>query len=66
MVERVIHLRTLHVGPDALLVGAKIAIAHSKTAEDIANGIDEAERLLRAAVPTAQYVFLEPDFDKSK
>jgi cation diffusion facilitator family transporter len=65
LVERVIHLRTLHVGPDALLVGAKIAITHSQTAEDIARGIDEAERLLRAAVPSAQYVFLEPDFDKT-
>ena len=64
LVERVIHLRTLHVGPDALLVGAKIAIAHSQTAEDIARGIDEAERLLRIAVPSAQYVFLEPDFDR--
>jgi cation diffusion facilitator family transporter len=66
LVERVIHLRTLHVGPDALLVGAKIAITHSKTAEDIAQGIDEAERLLRIAVPSAKYVFLEPDLDRSK
>ena len=66
LVERVIHLRTLHVGPDVLLVGAKIAIAHSQTAEDIARGIDEAERLLRIAVPSAQYVFLEPDFDRNK
>lgn len=66
LVERVIHLRTLHVGPDALLVGAKIAIANSQTAEEIARGIDEAERLLRIAVPSAQYVFLEPDLDRSK
>jgi cation diffusion facilitator family transporter len=66
LVERVIHLRTLHVGPDALLVGAKIAITQPQTAEDIARGIDEAERLLRIAVPSAQYVFLEPDFDKGK
>ncbi len=66
LVERVIHLRTLHVGPDALLVGAKIAIANSQSAEDIARGIDEAERLLRIAVPSAQYVFLEPDLDRSK
>lgn len=66
LVERVIHLRTLHVGPDALLVGAKIAISNSKTAEDITRGIDEAERLLRIAVPSAKYVFIEPDFDKDK
>ena len=66
LVERVIHLRTLHVGPDSLLVGAKIAIAKSESAEDIARGIDEAERLLRIAVPSAHYVFLEPDFDRSQ
>ena len=64
LVERVIHLRTLHVGPDALLVGAKIAITRCDTAQDIAQGIDEAERLLRLAVPSAQYVFLEPDLDR--
>ena len=64
LVERVIHLRTLHVGPDALLVGAKIAITRRDTAQDIAQGIDEAERLLRLAVPSAQYVFLEPDLDR--
>ena len=64
LVERVIHLRTLHVGPDALLVGAKIAIRRCDTAQDIAEGIDEAERLLRLAVPSAQFVFLEPDLDR--
>jgi divalent metal cation (Fe/Co/Zn/Cd) transporter len=63
LVERVIHLRTLHVGPDALLVAAKIGITPTQSAQDIVQGIDEAERLLRIAVPSAQYVFLEPDFD---
>ena len=66
LVERVIHLRTLHVGPDALLVGAKIAITKQDSAQEIAQGIDEAERLLRIVVPSAQYVFLEPDLDRSK
>jgi cation diffusion facilitator family transporter len=66
LVDRVIHLRTLHVGPDALLVGAKIAITKTDSAAEIAHGIDEAERLLRIAVPSAQYVFLEPDFDRNK
>jgi cation diffusion facilitator family transporter len=63
IVQRVIHLRTLHVGPDALLVAAKIGITPTQSAQDIVQGIDEAERLLRIAVPSAQYVFLEPDFD---
>lgn len=64
LVDRVIHMRTLHVGPDELLVGAKIAVAHSETAGDIAAGIDDAERRLRAAVPSAVYIYLEPDLDR--
>ena len=63
LVERVIHLRTVHMGPDELLVAAKIAISQSETAAGIAAGINEAERALRAAVPTALYVFIEPDLD---
>lgn len=64
-VERVIHLRTMHVGPDELLVGAKIAIREQATAAQIAAGIDDAERALRAAVPSAKYVFIEPDLDRA-
>ncbi|MDD2817701.1 MAG: cation diffusion facilitator family transporter [Candidatus Nanopelagicales bacterium] len=64
-VERVIHLRTVHVGPDELLVGAKIAVKHGDTGQEIAKAIDEAEIALRAAVPTARYVFLEPDIDRN-
>lgn len=64
-VLRVIHLRTLHVGPDELLVAAKIAIAHNDTGAQIAADIDNAEKALRAAVPTAKYVFLEPDLDRT-
>jgi cation diffusion facilitator family transporter len=59
--NRVIHLRTLHVGPDTLLVAAKIAVAGSDSAVRIALGIDAAERRIRAAVPIAEHIFLEPD-----
>ena len=63
-VLRVIHLRTVHVGPDELLVAAKIAVAHSATGAEIAHDIDDAEEKLRTAVPTATFVFLEPDIDR--
>lgn len=63
-VTRVIHLRTLHVGPDELLVAAKIGVAHSGTGIEIARAIDAAEASIRSAVPTAAYVFLEPDIDR--
>ncbi len=65
-VERVIHLRTMHVGPDELLVAAKIAIHDFDTGAQIARAINEAEVSLRSAVPSAQYIFLEPDLDRGR
>ncbi|GAA3130997.1 cation diffusion facilitator family transporter [Nonomuraea salmonea] len=63
-VERVIHMRTLHLGPEELLVAAKIAVEHNDTAADVARGIDEAERRIRDAVPIARVIYLEPDLDR--
>ncbi|MFE3447342.1 cation diffusion facilitator family transporter [Nonomuraea sp. NPDC059194] len=64
-VSRVIHMRTLHLGPEELLVAAKIAVEHDDTAADVARGIDEAEQRIRAAVPIARVIYLEPDLDKA-
>jgi divalent metal cation (Fe/Co/Zn/Cd) transporter len=64
-VERIIHMRTLHLGPEELLVGAKIAVAHDDTATEVARGIDEAERRIREAVPIARVIYLEPDLARS-
>jgi cation diffusion facilitator family transporter len=64
-VDRVIHLRTLHVGPEELLVAAKIAVTHDDTAGEVAKAIDAAEKRVRAAVPIASHIYLEPDLDRS-
>lgn len=66
LVDRVIHMRTLHVGPDELLVAAKVAIGGDDTAASIAAGIDEAEKAIRTAVPTARYIYIEPDLDRGR
>jgi cation diffusion facilitator family transporter len=60
-VRRVIHLRTLHLGPESLLVAAKIAISGADSAALVAAGIDAAERRVRTAVPIAETIYLEPD-----
>jgi len=64
-VDRVIHLRTLHLGPDELLVAAKIAMPRTTTLERVATAIDEAERRVRAAEPVARVIYLEPDLDRT-
>ncbi|MFI6039591.1 cation diffusion facilitator family transporter [Streptomyces sp. NPDC051315] len=60
-VTRVIHMRTLHLGPEELLVAAKIAVQHDDTATEIARAIDAAEARIRDAVPIARVIYLEPD-----
>jgi cation diffusion facilitator family transporter len=61
---RLIHLRTLHLGPEELLVAAKIAVPGTDRASHVARVIDEAEARIRAAVPIARVIYLEPDIDR--
>ncbi|MFE1956167.1 MULTISPECIES: cation diffusion facilitator family transporter [Streptomyces] len=60
-VTGLIHMRTLHLGPEELLVAAKIAVRHDNTAAEVARAIDAAETRIRAAVPIARVIYLEPD-----
>ncbi|MDQ3885579.1 MAG: cation diffusion facilitator family transporter [Actinomycetota bacterium] len=64
-VDRVIHVKTQYIGPDELLVAAKIAVHGSRSTEEVANAIDEAEARIRAAVPAARMIYLEPDLDRT-
>ena len=63
-VDRIIHMRTLYLGPDELLVGIKIAVPPTASAVDVASAIDAVERRVRAAVPIARVLYLEPDIDR--
>ncbi len=58
---RLIHMRTSHIGPESLLVAAKIGVAADLTAAVLTAGIDAAEKRVRAAVPIAETIYLEPD-----
>ncbi|OBA93913.1 cation diffusion facilitator family transporter [Mycobacteriaceae bacterium 1482268.1] len=64
-VDRVIHLRTQYLGPEQMLVGAKIALAPSTALATVATTIDAAEVAIRTAVPTADLIYLEPDLDRN-
>jgi cation diffusion facilitator family transporter len=63
-VERIIHLRTMHLGPDELLVGAKLSMPAGATLPSIAQAIDDAEERVRTSVPAARVIYLEPDLDR--
>lgn len=64
-VDRVIHVKTQYLGPDELLVAAKIAVPSSMPTWEVARVIDEAEARVRAAVPAARIMYLEPDLDRT-
>ncbi|MDH3752430.1 MAG: cation diffusion facilitator family transporter [Acidimicrobiia bacterium] len=61
-VDRIIHMRTQHIGPEELLVAGKIHFAGRLSNEELTDAIDAAENAIRDAVPIARLIYLEPDF----
>jgi cation diffusion facilitator family transporter len=64
-VDSVIHMRTLHLGPEELLVAAKIAVSPQSSGAEIAAAIDAAEAATRSAEPIARVIYLEPDLRRA-
>jgi cation diffusion facilitator family transporter len=64
-VQRVIHIKTQYLGPEELLVAAKIALAPDLPLESVAAAIDAAEVRVRERVPDARIIYLEPDLDRA-
>jgi hypothetical protein len=51
----------VHLSPDSLLVAAKVAVRAGDSATTVVRGIDAAESRVRAKVPIADVIYLEPD-----
>ena len=60
-VDSLIHIKTLYLGPEELMVAAKFAVGAKASAGDVAKAIDAAEVRVREAVPAARVIYLEPD-----
>ncbi|MEO8262963.1 MAG: cation transporter, partial [Pseudolysinimonas sp.] len=60
-VEALIHMKTLYLGPDELLVAAKVAFPKTTKVADVARAINEVEAEIREAVPVARVIYIEPD-----
>jgi cation diffusion facilitator family transporter len=65
-VPAVIHMRTMHLGPEELLVAAKVAVDLQDDAREVAEAINGAEARIRQAVPIARLIYLEPDVLRAK
>lgn len=64
--ERLIQLRTMHLGPEDLLVAAKVGVDPAATADQVVKAIDAAERRVRDKVPSARLIFIEPDVARDR
>jgi cation diffusion facilitator family transporter len=65
-VDRIIHLRTQHLGPEELLVAVKVAVDGTRSLADTAEAVDQAEHRIRTALPSARYIFIEADVDHDR
>lgn len=63
-VQRIIHLRTQHMGPEELLVGAKIEFAPGLDTKGVAEAVDAVEASIRAVAPDAHPIYIEPDLHR--
>ncbi len=64
-VRKVIHLKTQHIGPDELLVGAKLSFDGALDLRALAEAINEVEHRVRQAVPAARVIYIEPDIERA-
>jgi divalent metal cation (Fe/Co/Zn/Cd) transporter len=63
-VKSVIHMKTLYLGPEELMLAAKIEVAADSTGKEIAEIIDQAEVNVRKVVPVTRVIYLEPDIKR--
>lgn len=60
-IDRIIHMKTLYLGPDEFMVGAKVSLAPERTMREVSVIVNLAERRIRDAVPAARVIYIEPD-----
>ena len=60
-IAQLVQLRTMHLGPEELLVAARVELDPDLSAADAARVIDQAEDEIRKAVPSTRIIYLEPE-----
>jgi cation diffusion facilitator family transporter len=59
--DRIIHMKTLYVGPDELLVAAKVGFHADQRLQEVSTAVNVIEQRVREAVPAARIIYIEPD-----
>ena len=63
-VDALIHMRTQHLGPDEILVAAKVEYDSKLTFDELGAAINASEANIRAVVPAARLIYIEPDLKR--
>jgi divalent metal cation (Fe/Co/Zn/Cd) transporter len=64
-VDQLIHIRTQHIGPDEILVGAKVEFSSALSADQLVEAINTTEDSIRENVPSVTVIYLEPDLHRA-
>ena len=64
-VTSLIHCRTQHIGPDELLVGAKVEFDRNLDFAELATAVDKVEAAIRTAVSSEVTIYVEPDLRRA-
>jgi cation diffusion facilitator family transporter len=59
--DRIIHMKTLYLGPDELLVAAKVGFHADQRLHEISTATNVIEQRVREALPAARVIYIEPD-----
>jgi cation diffusion facilitator family transporter len=59
-IDHVVQLLTMQLGPEELLMAARVSVVHETSGRDLELVSDEVERVVRAAYPQVRHVFLDP------
>jgi len=59
--DRIIHMKTLYLGPDELLVAAKVGFHADQKLLEVSAAVNVIEQRVREAVPAARVIYIEPD-----
>ncbi len=60
-VAALIECLTLHLGPEDILVNLNVNFVDGLTTDDLERAVDEIEKRIRKAVPTARRIFIEAE-----
>ena len=65
-VKGIVHMRTLHLAPDEVLLAVKITLSGELSMQEVGSLIDKIEGKIRKSNKAIKLIYIEPDVFKEK